>query len=311
MQLIDGVNQAGIFKPPVAEQLADVGPVLLLDMPVVIFLVGSGAGEGHGLFAVVPQVTDQVPVQELRTIIAVEAPERERKTRFYIPRGLHDGSFPFVPYGSHAGPARIDVRKGYTPDEVSGQRAAAMCHGVGLQPAGTGNIIVVGAYGDLIFKQPSRLGPTTPPPVILRFARGQKAVDLSRADRQQLPHEVPIQLPVALLIGGKPQGQQGFEAFPTGLLGLLPHYPEHGHNLFPIHGGPTLANLGITSPANPAAQQLNGMFTAISELLAYLIEHPGPPLGTTPQIPLTQTGQHLFSYFLTHWHPFRCRCHPF
>ena len=45
--------------------------------------------------------------------------------------------------------------------------------------------------------------------------------------------------------------------------------------------------------------------------LTDLVKHPAAPLTATLQIPLPKPRQHLFSYFLTHWHPFRCRCHPF
>jgi hypothetical protein len=45
------------------------------------------------------------------------------------------------------------------------------------------------------------------------------------------------------------------------------------------------------------------MFAAVAKLLANLIQQRSPPLFPSPHIPLPQTRQQLFSYFLTHRHP--------
>jgi len=58
----------------VAEPLADVGPVFLFDVGVVVFVVGAGAGEVDGLFSL-GEVTEKVVVEEFRAVVAVEAEE--------------------------------------------------------------------------------------------------------------------------------------------------------------------------------------------------------------------------------------------
>src|SRR6202162_6391211 len=56
----------------VAEELADVGSVFLLDVGVVVFLVGPAAGELDLLgLAVVPEML----VDELRAVVGVDAPQ--------------------------------------------------------------------------------------------------------------------------------------------------------------------------------------------------------------------------------------------
>jgi len=60
----------------VAEPLADVGPVFLFDVSVVVFVVGSGAGKLDGLFSL-GEVTEEVVVEKFGAVVAVEAEEGE------------------------------------------------------------------------------------------------------------------------------------------------------------------------------------------------------------------------------------------
>jgi hypothetical protein len=62
----------------VAEPLADVGPVFLFDMGIVILVVGSAAGKLDG-FASLCKVSEKVVVEELGSIIRIEAKQRERQ----------------------------------------------------------------------------------------------------------------------------------------------------------------------------------------------------------------------------------------
>lgn len=58
--------------------------------------------------------------------------------------------------GQQAGPAAENVGVGHAPDEVALQGAATVGHGVGLQPAGFGDVPVVGADGAERSKTASR-----------------------------------------------------------------------------------------------------------------------------------------------------------
>jgi len=64
----------GLVAVP-ADELAHMRPILLLDMGVVIFFIGPGAGE---LDAVSPTERDQMPVDELAPIVRVESPHGKR-----------------------------------------------------------------------------------------------------------------------------------------------------------------------------------------------------------------------------------------
>ena len=62
----------------ISEPLADMGPVFLFDVGVVLFVVGAAAGELDRYFSL-GEVAVEVVVQEFRSVIAVEAEEGKGK----------------------------------------------------------------------------------------------------------------------------------------------------------------------------------------------------------------------------------------
>ena len=91
-----------------------------------------------------------------------------------------------VPCGPAFGPSGVDIGKGQAPDEVAGQRVAAVGNGIGLHEAGLGDIPVVGADGNLIAQQAARFGGTEAPGASLGTGWGQQSVNSGGTDRQQL-----------------------------------------------------------------------------------------------------------------------------
>jgi hypothetical protein len=73
-----------------------MGPVFLLDMGVIVFMIGSASGELNGLFSLV-KVSHQMPIQKLRAVIAVKTKQREREGIFDILDLPQDLCFPFTP----------------------------------------------------------------------------------------------------------------------------------------------------------------------------------------------------------------------
>jgi hypothetical protein len=74
VQVIEGGDRRQGVVPVVAHELADVGPVLLLDVGVVVLLVGSPPRELNGVGLAVPV---EGIVDELAPVVGVNAPERE------------------------------------------------------------------------------------------------------------------------------------------------------------------------------------------------------------------------------------------
>ncbi len=81
VDVVHELDEFGMLQPVVAEELAHMGPVLLLDMGVVVFAIGPAAGEGH---APRVQVAMQGPVEELAAVVAVEAFHREGQRPFRV-----------------------------------------------------------------------------------------------------------------------------------------------------------------------------------------------------------------------------------
>jgi hypothetical protein len=67
----------------VTEPLADVGPVFLFYVSVIIFVVGSASGELDGLFSL-GKMSEEVVIEELGSVVAVETQQGERQGGFNI-----------------------------------------------------------------------------------------------------------------------------------------------------------------------------------------------------------------------------------
>ena len=133
----------------VAEPLADVGPVFLFDMGVVLFVVGAAAGELDGFFSLGEMVVEVV-VKEFGAVIAVEAEEGEGQRFFDIFDLGEDTGFSFAPGGALFVPGGGDVDAVDGVGEHAGEGIAAVGDGVGFEEAGAGFIRLVGLDRDLV-----------------------------------------------------------------------------------------------------------------------------------------------------------------
>src|SRR5580698_4504142 len=87
VELPDPVEQAELgrrVEAEIADQLSDVGPVLLFDMRPVVLVARPGPGEGDLSAAA---VLEEVGVDELGAVVRVEAEDPEREA----PSGAVDG----------------------------------------------------------------------------------------------------------------------------------------------------------------------------------------------------------------------------
>ena len=141
----------------ISEPLADVGPVLLFDMGVVLFVVGTAAGELDGFFSL-GEVAVEVVVKEFGSVIAVEAEEGERERGFDIMDLFEDTGFPFAPYGSLFGPAGGDIDGVEGVGKHASEGIAAVGDRVGFEEARAGFIPLVGFDGDLVAQEGSGFG---------------------------------------------------------------------------------------------------------------------------------------------------------
>jgi hypothetical protein len=87
-----------------------VGPVFLFDVSVVVFVIGSAAGELDGLRPV-DKMSVEVIVEELTSVITIEAEDGKREGFFDVLNVFQDSCFTLSPDGALFCPAGGDINK--------------------------------------------------------------------------------------------------------------------------------------------------------------------------------------------------------
>ncbi len=141
----------------ISEPLADMGPVFLFDMSIVLIVVGAAAGELDGLGSL-GEVAEEVVVKEFGSVIAVEAEEGKRERGFDVADLFQDTGFAFAPNGSLFGPASGDIDSVDGVGEHSGEGIAAVGDGVCFEEAGAGFIPLISFDGDLVTQEGTGFG---------------------------------------------------------------------------------------------------------------------------------------------------------
>lgn len=119
IEFVELSNKVLLVKSFIAEILSDVSPVFPLDMSVIVFLVFSGPGVVNRATAMNP-IFEHGPVQELTTIVAVEAPDLKGKSLLNGFEGLESTRFTFSPDGSLFSPSSGDIDRIDGKNEHSG-----------------------------------------------------------------------------------------------------------------------------------------------------------------------------------------------
>ena len=124
-------------------------PVFLFDMGVVIFVIGPASGELDGVFSV-GKVSQEVLVEELSSVVAIEAEDGEREGFFDAFDLLEDLSFSLSPDGPLFGPAGGDIDEVQSIDVHSGGGITTMSNRISFKKAGARFIPLVGFDRDLL-----------------------------------------------------------------------------------------------------------------------------------------------------------------
>jgi len=153
--------------------MADDGPVLWLHMRAVVLLPGAAAGEGDALADTVPI---QSLVDELRAVVAIQAPQGPGQTLPDFMAGGGHAMLPFAPDRVQLDPARGDIDGAECAEGRALGARRAVGHQVDLAVAGHGFVPVgKGAEGDLLFEPRAGLGGTGAAERILRAGGGEQA----------------------------------------------------------------------------------------------------------------------------------------
>jgi len=183
IDVVHQLHEFGMFESVVAEELAHMGPVLLLDVGVVVFAVSATAGKRN---AARMEMAVQRPVEELAAVVAVEALHGEGQRLFHVlvlgqnpGRALVSGRTVFRPAAG-----RIGHRQAV--NEVSGGGVTAVGHRVGLQVPRLGGVGRATPQGHLVTQEGTRLGRAQAPAGMTRPQRGQEPVNRRRAEIEQV-----------------------------------------------------------------------------------------------------------------------------
>ena len=104
IEVIEERDNSGIIQALVAEPLADVCPVLLFDMGVIIFVISTATGKMDGTFSF-GKMSQEVVIEKLAAIVAIKAKQGEGQSRFDLFDLFEGIGFSFAPDGPLFGPA--------------------------------------------------------------------------------------------------------------------------------------------------------------------------------------------------------------
>lgn len=166
VELVEQGNHVGMVQAVIANPLSYVGPVFLLDMGIVILVIGSASRKLNRTPSI-GEVTYQVVIEELGSVVAVEATDRKGKHCFHVRDLFKDASLTLAPDSTLLGPSRGDIDKVDGIDIHAGGGFPAMSHRVGLKEARPRFVPLVGGNGDLLSQQRSRLGCRSSPLCVL------------------------------------------------------------------------------------------------------------------------------------------------
>lgn len=217
----------GLLEPLIPEPLPNVRPVLLLDMGIVVLVVGAGTSELDGPPPIL-EVPDEVPVQELRTVVTIKASQREWQGGLDGLNLGQDIGLPFAPDGPLFGPACGEIGGIEGVDERPGQGHAAVGYSVGFEEPGAGFVPLVGPDRQLVAQEPARLGGGQGMARRLHPDGTQEPIDRGRRDGQERLTDRHWEVAEGVLVWPQPQRQDGLEALGARVVGGLPDTLEGG-----------------------------------------------------------------------------------
>src|ERR1700690_3771009 len=125
-----------------------MGPVLLLNVRVVVLVVSSASSKLDGLFSV-REVSKQVMVQELRAVVRIKPFGLKGKSLFNIFYLFENIRLSFAPYVSLLSPYGGDINAVYGECKHAGHRVAAVSNSISLHKPRARLVPLIGFDGDM------------------------------------------------------------------------------------------------------------------------------------------------------------------
>lgn len=187
IKIVDGVEGLRRIVAIPAQEFAHVGPVFLFDVGIVVFLVGTGAGELDGRACGPLTEGEQRVVDELGSVVRVNPSQREGEVAFDAAHGVEDSGLTFAQNGLSFYPARLDVDAIQGVEELSIGACARMRDQIDLEESGLGDLPMVGLDGNHLFEQDSWAGGAVDSALDRFLVLLESPVHLPGTDGEDLP----------------------------------------------------------------------------------------------------------------------------
>lgn len=155
----------------------------------------------------------EVIVEELASVVAIEAEDGEGEAFFDEDELLKDAGFSFSPDGALFCPSSGDIDQIDGIDVHSGRGLATMSHGIGFKKAGARFVPLVGFDGDLLSQEGPWFCGRLAPFCVMDPDRFQNPVYGGRRDLQQGLCHIHGEFTEALNITRQPDRQDDLETF--------------------------------------------------------------------------------------------------
>lgn len=291
IQVIQQWDDGRIVEAQIAEILADIGPVFLLDVGIVVAVVGSTACvlDRPATFG---EVVEQMIVEELPTVVGVEAEDGERKIVFQGVQSVEDACLPAPPDSSKGRPSGGDIDEVDRVDKASSSGGAAVSDGIGFQKAGTSLVPLRGLDGDVFAEQGAGLG-CCQPKLVMAFAEaGEDAIDGGRGDTQQERSSVIVDGCCGMR---KPERDHRDQAFRAGEVGSDEQLLKEGLDSWCMVAGRPPRSLRLGRRVQWPVEQANGVLAVVSARGCELIKDAPFLLSRSCMIALVD-GAQIFTF---------------
>jgi hypothetical protein len=266
VEIVDRIPRLEGVVPLPPQELADMGPVALLDMGIVVFLVGAAAGELDRAGFAVPV---EVGIDELGAIVRIDPAQREGQGLAEVLQGRPDDGLALPHDGPTLAPAGMDV------GEIEGLHKLAVggVAGVGDQvdfgKARDRDIPVVRLEGDVVLEERPGLRAAVEPALQPPFAALEAAIDGAGADGTERLLDAGRKREV--LRGPRPpQGQQRLQPRRPRIARGLPDRGEGRDGLGSIGRRPP-AVLPLLRPVR-SGQEGDGVLAVVARRGAELVQ---------------------------------------
>ncbi len=246
-----------------------MGPVLLLDVGVVVLLVRPTPSE---LDVELLAVAVQMVVDELGAVVRVDTSQLKGASLANLLKRLHHEGLALAHDSLSLRPTGVDVGQGEGVDELSLGPIPRVRHQIDLREARLAHLPPSRPDGNLVLEQSPRFGLAVEPSLRLRLVGPEPTVDLAGADPQQLALQ-PRRDRDALLEPRQPQRQQCLQPHRPRVVRRLPHQAQRVIHRLAI-ARPTKPTPGRPPLGSRAVQTPHRVLAVIARHPANLVQNP-------------------------------------